>query len=328
MRMWKLGGARRSSTVFCVLRRRASSSPRVTASTPPTRSASNGLSSTFSSVWPWAVATSCTPRSAIVRAARASASVPISSTTTTSGMWFSTASIMTRCCRSGCATCMRRARPMPACGMSPSPAISFDVSTTTTRRSSSLAKTRAISRSIVVLPTPGGPSSSRLHREATMSATTCVVPCSARPGRMVSPTMLPERLRSAEKRCSVRAIPARLSAVKAPNGRHDLMQIVSRDLAVHKRHRPAIEPRFRTAAHVEHEFDERLPFRQGLQRVPHRGRQRGHEPVKLLAVRGRRMRYRPGGGRERSGWIFHGITQALHPAPRRAPGRPRARPRP
>ena len=38
----------------------------------------------------------CTPRSAMVRQARASASVPISSTITTSGMWFSTASIWGR----------------------------------------------------------------------------------------------------------------------------------------------------------------------------------------------------------------------------------------
>ena len=43
--------------------------------------------------------------------------------------------------------------------MSPSPAISFEVSTTTTRLPSSSASTRAASRSIVVLPTPGRPSS-------------------------------------------------------------------------------------------------------------------------------------------------------------------------
>ena len=45
----------------------------------------------------------------------------------TSGMWFSTASIMTRCCR--CAaplgTCMRRAGATNACGTSPSPPISL-----------------------------------------------------------------------------------------------------------------------------------------------------------------------------------------------------------
>ncbi len=55
----------------------------------------------FSSVWPCAVPINCTPRSAIVRAAKASASVPISSITTTCGMWFSTASTMTLCCSAG-----------------------------------------------------------------------------------------------------------------------------------------------------------------------------------------------------------------------------------
>ncbi len=72
-------------------------------------------------------------------------------------MWFSTASIITACCASGTGTCMRRARPMAGCGMSPSPAISLEVSTTTTRLPSSSASTRATSRSIVVLPTPGRP---------------------------------------------------------------------------------------------------------------------------------------------------------------------------
>ena len=52
--------------------------------------------------------------------------------------------------------CAGRAR-CPGCGTSPSPAISFEVSTITTRLRSSLS-TRAHSRSIVVLPTPGRPS--------------------------------------------------------------------------------------------------------------------------------------------------------------------------
>ena len=59
--------------------------------------------------------------------------------------------------RPGVGTCMRRARPMPGCGMSPSPAISFEVSTTTTRFPRSSGRTRATSRSIVVGPTPGRP---------------------------------------------------------------------------------------------------------------------------------------------------------------------------
>ena len=75
--------------------------------------------------------------------------------TMTWGMWFSTASIITSCCSDGVRTCIRRALPIAGCGMSPSPAISFDVSTTTTRLPRSSASTRAASRSIVVLPMPG-----------------------------------------------------------------------------------------------------------------------------------------------------------------------------
>ncbi len=77
--------------------------------------------------------------------------------TMTCGMWFSTASIITSCCSDGVRTCIRRALPMAGCGMSPSPAISLQVSTTTTRLPMSSASTRAASRSIVVLPMPGRP---------------------------------------------------------------------------------------------------------------------------------------------------------------------------
>src|SRR5690606_4712028 len=70
---------------------------------------------------PCAVPINCTPRSAIVRAAMASSSRPISSITITSGLWFSTASIITSCWRSGCDTCMRRALPLAGRGTSPSP---------------------------------------------------------------------------------------------------------------------------------------------------------------------------------------------------------------
>jgi len=151
----KVGGERRSSTVFWVPRRRASSSESVTDSTPPTRSERVGLSSRFSSPLPCAVPINCTPRSAIVRAASASSSRPISSITITSGLWFSTASIMTSCCREGFGTCIRRACPTAGWGTSPSPPISFEVSTITTR--CFCAKVRAASRSMVVLPTPGFP---------------------------------------------------------------------------------------------------------------------------------------------------------------------------
>ena len=131
-------------------------------------------------------------------------------------MWFSTASIITACCSVGVRTCMRRASPMPGCGMSPSPAISLEVSTMMTRLWSSSASTRATSRSMVVLPTPGRPRSRTLCPDSTMSRMMSIVPNTARPMRQVRPTTLPARLRMAEMRCSVRSMPARLSSPKAP----------------------------------------------------------------------------------------------------------------
>ena len=178
-------------TDFWVPRRRASSSPSVTVWMPPIRSESVGFIIRFSSVLPWAVPTSCTPRSAMVRAAAASSSVPISSMTMTSGMWFSTASIMTACCVDGVGTCMRRARPIAGCGMSPSPPISFEVSTMMTRLRRSSASTRAASRSSVVLPTPGRPSIRMLLPDSTMSRMMATVPKTARPTRQVRPTIAP-----------------------------------------------------------------------------------------------------------------------------------------
>ncbi len=183
---------------------------------PPIRSDSVGLSIRLSSVLPCAVPMSWTPRSAIVRAAWASSSVPISSMTMTWGMWFSTASIITSCWSDGVRTCMRRALPMAGWGMSPSPAISFDVSTTTTRLSRSTARTRAASRNMVVLPMPGRPMISSDFPVSTKSAMISIVPYTARPMRHVSPTILPLRLRMAEMRWSVRSMPARLSSPNVP----------------------------------------------------------------------------------------------------------------
>src|SRR5690242_20048025 len=111
---------------------------------------------------------------------------------------------------------MRRARPMPGCGTSPSPAISLLVSTTTTRLPSSSAKTRAASRKSVVLPTPGRPRI-RIERPcSTTSRISATVPWMARPTRQVRPTTWPRRLRMALMRCSVRSMPARLSSPNAP----------------------------------------------------------------------------------------------------------------
>ena len=152
----------------------------------------------------------------MVRAAIASSSVPISSITITSGMWFSTASIMTWCCNSGFATCIRRARPIAGWGTSPSPAISLEVSIITTRLPKSSARTRAISRKAVVLPTPGRPSMRIDLPLSTKSRIMLIVPKTARPTRQVSPITSPRRLRMALIRWSVRSIPARLSPPKSP----------------------------------------------------------------------------------------------------------------
>ncbi len=134
--------------------------------------------------------------------------------TITSGLWFSTASIITSCCNEGFGTCMRRARPTAGCGTSPSPPISLEVSTMMTRFVS--AKIRAASRSIVVLPTPGFPRSKMLSPELIKSAIISIVPYTALPTRQVRPTISPRLLRIAEIRCSVRSRPARLSASKLP----------------------------------------------------------------------------------------------------------------
>mmetsp|Transcript_66386 Transcript_66386/g.110923 ORF Transcript_66386/g.110923 Transcript_66386/m.110923 type:complete len:276 (+) Transcript_66386:1904-2731(+) len=137
----------------------------------------------------------------------------------TSGMWFSTASIMTRCCSCGDWTCMRRAEPMAGWGMSPSPPISFEVSTITTRILYTSDSCRATSRKTVVLPTPGGP---RKRMEVGVSKRSLMMstrPEVARPTRQVSPIMPPNRLRMALMRCSVPGRPARLSPPKAPRRR-------------------------------------------------------------------------------------------------------------
>jgi hypothetical protein len=66
---------------------------------------------------------------------------------------------------------MRLARPMPACGTSPSPPISLLVSTMTTRLSRSSASSLDSSRMAVVFPTPGRPINNTLAPPDTRSAT-------------------------------------------------------------------------------------------------------------------------------------------------------------
>ena len=175
--MSKVGWALRSRMLFWGSpRRRISSSPRVTDWMPPIRSERVGFLIRLASWLPCAVPTSWTPRSAIVLAASASSSVPISSITITSGIWFSTASIITWCCNSGRETCIRRARPIAGWGMSPSPAISLEESIMTTRLLRSSASTRAISRSAVVLPIPGLPSNKIDLPVSTRSRIIAIVP--------------------------------------------------------------------------------------------------------------------------------------------------------
>mmetsp|Transcript_13547 Transcript_13547/g.44234 ORF Transcript_13547/g.44234 Transcript_13547/m.44234 type:complete len:362 (+) Transcript_13547:217-1302(+) len=127
----------------------ACASPRVTCSRPPIRPRS-ALFCTSLRRSPCAEATIRTPRALQVRAASTSSVRPISSITITSGVWFCTPSTITWPCSLREWTCIRRACPTHGWGTSPSPAISFDVSTISTLHRS--ASTRAASRTTVVLP--------------------------------------------------------------------------------------------------------------------------------------------------------------------------------
>jgi len=111
---------------------------------------------------------------------------------------------------------MRLAWPMAGWGISPSPAISFEVSMMTTRFLVLSASTRAASRSMVVLPTPGRPSSRMFCPDSMRSAIMSTMPKTARPTLQVRPTMSPWRLRIAEMRWRVRSMPALLSVVNSP----------------------------------------------------------------------------------------------------------------
>jgi len=154
----------------------------------------------------------------MVRAAAASSSVPISSMMMDfRGVIFHGLNHPPRLLVWDVKPAMRRARPIAGWGTSPSPAISFEVSITITRLLSSSASTLAISRSLVVLPTPGGPRKSIDLPDSTRSLMMLIVPEIARPTRQVRPIILPERLRDGPRyRCRVRSIPARLSPENSP----------------------------------------------------------------------------------------------------------------
>mmetsp|Transcript_43 Transcript_43/g.147 ORF Transcript_43/g.147 Transcript_43/m.147 type:complete len:336 (+) Transcript_43:755-1762(+) len=133
-------------------------------------------------------------------------------------MWFSTASTMTWCCLLGSGTCILLAFPIAGWGMSPSPPISFEVSTMTTRLFSSSARTLAISRTTVVFPTPGLPSSN-MEQGFSASSRSLIIstwPVTALPTLHVRPTTPPVLFLMALMRCSVPAMPALLSPPKAP----------------------------------------------------------------------------------------------------------------
>ena len=213
----KVGEACLSNILFDEPLLLASSSPNVTYWMPPTKSVSVGFFIKFSNTLPCAVPTNWTPLSAIVRAANASNSVPISSIIIISGIWFSTASIITWCWFWWFKTCIRRALPIEGWGKSPSPAISLEVSIIITRFFISSESTRAISRIAVVFPTPGRPNNKIDFSFSRRSRIILIVPKTARPTLHVKPITLPCRFRRELIRCNVFSIPARLSPLNFPS---------------------------------------------------------------------------------------------------------------
>ncbi len=149
----------------------------------------------------------------------------------------------------GSGTCIRLAPPIAGCGTSPSPPISFDVSTITTRLCSSSASTRAISRMTVVLPTPGRPRNRIELGTSRMSRMSEMWPVTALPTRQVRPMTAPRRLRIAEMRWSVPWTPARLSPPNSPTAR----SAAARSSAVTSASRRNSRPAFAAAGEGEEE---------------------------------------------------------------------------
>eukprot|EP00955_Chlamydomonas_euryale_P092138 364683-Chlamydomonas_euryale.AAC.1 len=138
----------------------AAASVSVTFDCPPTRLRRSPSLTISGSVQPCTVAMMRTPRCAMLRTASTSSCVEISSQMMMSGVWFSTASRRICACLPGTPTGIQRADPIAAWGLSPSPAISHVLSTTTTVSREFADSVHASSRSSVVFPTPGRPISS------------------------------------------------------------------------------------------------------------------------------------------------------------------------
>ena len=99
--------------------------------------------------------------------------------------------------------------------MSPSPAISFEVSTITTRLPSSSATNLEISLNFVVLPTPGRPKNKILLFIMQISFIQAIVPVTTLPILQVRPIILPCLFLIALILWSVPGIPERLSDVNS-----------------------------------------------------------------------------------------------------------------
>ena len=277
-----VGGALRSRTLFCVRRRRASSSPRVTLWIPPMRSESVGLSMRLSRLLPWAVPMSWTPRSAMVRAACASSSVPISSMTMTWGMWFSTASIITSCCIEGVRTCIRRALPMAGCGMSPSPAISLR------RVDDDDALAHVVGEDARRLAEHRRLADARpAHDEDRLPGLHEVVDDLDRAvDRATDPAGQPDDLAVAVAD-GADAVERPLDAgavvvAERADVLDDERDVGLADLAIEQHHLRIREPRLRPPAEVEHDLDERGPIRQRMHGVHDLGRQRAQQGIEIV----------------------------------------------
>mmetsp|Transcript_2972 Transcript_2972/g.9779 ORF Transcript_2972/g.9779 Transcript_2972/m.9779 type:complete len:295 (-) Transcript_2972:480-1364(-) len=226
---------RRSTCRSLSARSLASPAERVTEVIEPVMMFLSGSRTTWARLSPCTDATTAAPRPTMVRAAWHSSRVESSSTTTTSGDWFSIASIMTAACppRRSCPTVSTRALPIArSTGTESVPQISSVLSTMQTMVPSSDASSLASSRSTVVLPTLGGPMMSKPPRETRRTScrtsqppsppsigATC--PCSVRPIRATSPIMpRPSGLVTActmrEMRCSVPGMPVRRASLPIP----------------------------------------------------------------------------------------------------------------